>query len=83
MLHDKWDASQLKEGVSGFSYRTAQEFGNYLKRFASLDADGKRILRRVVRSSIQTIPANAQAVQMLDVYAEAARLHFYSPEDDV
>ncbi|MCI9272390.1 MAG: glycosyltransferase family 4 protein [Clostridiales bacterium] len=83
LLHDKWDASQLKEGVSGFSYRTAQEFGNYLKRFASLDADGKRILRRVVRSSIQTIPANAQAVQMLDVYAEAARLHFYSPEDDV
>lgn len=82
LLHDKWDASQLNEGVSGFSYRTAEEFGNYLKRFASLDADGKRILRRVVRSSIQNIPANAQAVQMLDVYTEAARLHFYSPEDE-
>lgn len=82
LCHDKWNASQLKEGVSGFSYKTPQEFGNYLKQFASLDGERKRILRRVVRGSIQNIPANVQAAQMLDLYEEASRLHFYSPEYD-
>ena len=53
--HDKWDASQVKEGVSGFSYRSAREFGEYLKKFASLSPHRRQILKRVVRSSIQDL----------------------------
>lgn len=80
--HDKWDASQVKEGVSGFSYRSAREFGEYLKKFASLSPHRRQILKRVVRSSIQDIPQHALATQMLDVYGEALRLHTYDDKTE-
>lgn len=80
--HDKWDSSQVREGVSGFSYRSAREFGEYLKKFASLSPHRKQILKRVVRSSIQDIPQHAFATQILDVYNEAVRLHSYDGDKE-
>lgn len=70
---------EIKEGINGFTYKTEQEFGKYVKQFATLDADGRRILKKMVRRSTADIPVSQQAAKMLAAYNSAIDLHYYNP----
>ncbi|HIS69513.1 MAG TPA: glycosyltransferase [Candidatus Gallacutalibacter stercoravium] len=66
---------EIKEGVNGFTYKTPQDFASYLKQFAGLDEEGRRLLRRVVRRTIEGIPTNKQANELAGVYQAAVAQH--------
>lgn len=78
---DPLNPDQIKEGVNGFAYKTAREFGNYVKKFASLDTDGKRILKKVVRRSILDAHVDDQAKKMTEIYEQAVKIHFLEPQE--
>ena len=79
--HDPANARIVKEGINGFTYKTAKEFGGYLRQFASLDSEGRRLLRRVVRKSLHLLPPAQQAKEYLLAYEQAKSLHYYSEEN--
>lgn len=79
LKHDPENSARIQDGVGGFYYKSPKELAKYLKLLGSLDDDGKRILRKVVRRSVKDIPKNAQAAKMMEVYDKAVHLHFYHP----
>ena len=78
--HDSANPRMIKEGINGFTYKTVKEFGAYLRQFASLDNEGRRLLRRVVRKSLHVLPPSQQAKEYLSVYEQAKNLHYYDAQ---
>lgn len=66
---------QLKEGVTGFSYRDSDDMIKYLKRFSGLDEDGRKILKNLVRKNALENKATRYAKRMLALYSRAVELH--------
>lgn len=73
LKRDKYTRDFVKEGVNGFTYERATEFGDRMKQLSSLDTDGKRIIKNVVRRSRKDIPADSMAKQFIEAYEAAAR----------
>lgn len=73
LKRDKYTQEIVKEGVNGFTYERATEFGSRMKQLSSLDFDGRRIIRNVVRRSRNDIPEDAMAKQFVAVYEAAAK----------
>lgn len=68
---------QLKEGITGFSYRNDEEMIKYLKRFKLLDGDGKKALRNLVRKNALENKATSYARRMISIYNRAMQVHFF------
>jgi 1,2-diacylglycerol 3-alpha-glucosyltransferase len=75
------NASQVKNGVNGFLYHSARDFGNLIKRFSSLDDEGYRLLKKLVRSNTASYSPEKQALEVLELYQQAHRLHNYDGND--
>lgn len=73
-------AGQLQHGKNGFYFSNSNEFTDYVRRIASLDYNGKEALHRMVRSTVEGTPKEAQAQAMLSLYKKALRLHYYDPQ---
>ncbi len=75
LKRDKYTQEIVKEGVNGFTYERATEFGDRMKQLASLDLDGRRIIKNVVRRSRNDIPENSMATQFIAAYEAAVKKH--------
>lgn len=75
LKRDKYTQEIVKEGVNGFTYERATEFGDRMKQLSSLDLDGRRIIKNVVRRSRNDIPEDTMAKQFIAAYQAAAKKH--------
>lgn len=73
LKRDKYTQEIVKEGVNGFTYERATEFGDRMKQLSSLDVDGKRIIKNVVRRSRNDIPCDNMAKQFISAYETAIK----------
>lgn len=58
----------INNGINGFVYKDKEQFAEYLKNFASLDAAGKRQLKKIVRDTIPKDAYTSMAQEYLDIY---------------
>lgn len=73
LKRDKYTCEIVNEGVNGFTYEKATEFGDRMKQLASLDFDGRRIIKNVVRRSMQNVPENNMGKEFIKVYNMAIK----------
>lgn len=73
LKRDKYTQEFVKEGVNGFTYEKASEFGDRMKQLSSLDIDGRRIIKNVVRRSRNDIPSDNMAKQFIAAYESAMK----------
>ncbi|PKL28869.1 MAG: glycosyltransferase family 4 protein [Spirochaetae bacterium HGW-Spirochaetae-2] len=77
---DPLNADQLQEGVNGYFFTSAQEFGGHLLSLNALDAKDMAELKRKVRESVlHTNSPKALAEKYLTQYEKAIRLYRRKP----
>lgn len=79
---DTYNNSQIKEGVNGFIYKDAEKMGEILKKIGALDTEGKRILKKLVCKSVQSLSPLNHAKCMVNVYEEAAVTETSEPPEE-
>ncbi|MGI6282559.1 glycosyltransferase [Caproicibacterium lactatifermentans] len=65
------NADLVHDGVNGFLYDTAEQFGEKLYILTQLDSEGEVLLRRLVSKSAMNLSDKNLATIMADTYAEA------------
>lgn len=67
--------NMINHGVNGFSYITQVDFTDRLKKLASLNDSGKRILRNVVRRTLDDVQNYRMARYTVKAYEKAIKIY--------
>ncbi len=72
---DPQNADQVRDGENGYSFDSAQQMAELLRKYRDLPADEKQKLKESTRSSILNAGATALADRTLAIYDKAAGHH--------
>lgn len=65
----------IRENFNGFVYKNAAEFGYYVRKFASIDEEGKQLLKKTVHKTAKKDSSVLSARYLLSVYEKALLKH--------
>lgn len=68
---DPDNIDQIKVGVNGYLFETAEEFGEIIRKLRALDPDQQKQLKETVRLSVQERSSDSIAQYLLDLYQQA------------
>ena len=68
---DPQNAGQIRQGINGFLYETAEEMGSYIRNLASLSEEERIKVRGQVRKSVASAGAQQSGELLSQVYQKA------------
>lgn len=67
--YDELNQDQIREGINGYTFKTAQEMATELRRIRDMDPKERNILKASVRQSVRNSGAQNLANYVSDVYS--------------